>query len=162
MSEETVSAAVRREVAERAGHCCEYCRSQARFAMQAFSVEHIEPRIQGGASTVDNLALSCQGCNNHKFTRTTGTDPVTGLPTPLFHPRRHRWRDHFAWNEDCTRIIGVTPIGRATVETLQLNREGLVNLRRVLFQVGEHPPPERDLPAGPEPPGATPAPGAQG
>gem|GEM_PF-4995517 len=37
-------------------------------------------------------------------------------------------------------IIGITPIGRATVEELQLNRNGVVNLRKVLYQMGEHPP----------------------
>jgi hypothetical protein len=28
------------------------------------------------------------------------------------------------------------------VEALQLNREGLINMRRVLYAVGEHPPQE--------------------
>jgi len=31
-------------------------------------------------------------------------------------------------------------VGRATVEKLQLNRTGLVNLRRLLYQTNEHPP----------------------
>lgn len=52
----------------------------------------------------------------------------------------NKWADHFVWNEDFSLIIGITPIGRATVETLQLNREGLVNLRKVLYPIGEHPP----------------------
>jgi len=93
---------------------------------------------------LDNLALACQGCNNHKYTKTEGYDPVTGDMVPLYHPRRQRWRDHFAWNEDFTLIIGLTPTGRATVETLWLNREGLVNLRRILYALGEHPPVETD------------------
>ena len=46
---------------------CEYCRSHARFATQAFSVEHVTPRSLGGTTTFDNLALACQGCNNHKY-----------------------------------------------------------------------------------------------
>jgi hypothetical protein len=41
-------------------------------------------------------------------------------------------------------ITGLTPVGRATIESLQLNREGLVNMRRVLHAVGEHPPQEPD------------------
>jgi hypothetical protein len=36
----------------------------------------------------------------------------------------------------------MTPIGRAPVEALHLNRPGLVNLRRILHAAGEHPPPE--------------------
>ena len=89
-----------------------------------------------------NLALACQGCNNHKYTKTEASDPVSGAMAPLFHPRRQRWRDHFTWDNTYTVIIGLTPTGRATVETLQLNRAGLVNLRRVLYAMGEHPPEE--------------------
>jgi len=112
--------------------------------MQAFSVEHVEPLRRGGATTLDNLALACQGCNNHKYTKTDGRDPVSGECVPLYHPRQQRWRDHFAWNDNFTLIIGLTPTGRATVETLRLNREGIVNLRRILYAMGEHPPAESD------------------
>jgi len=69
-------------------------------------------------------------------------DSVSGEPVPLFHPRNHHWRDHFAWSEDGTEVLGLTPTGRATVVALQLNREGLVNLGRLLFAAGEHPPAE--------------------
>ena len=31
-------------------------------------------------------------------------------------------------------------VGRATIETLDLNRKGLINLRRVLLTLGIHPP----------------------
>ena len=45
--------------------------------------------------------------------------------------------------EDYTIIIGLTPTGRATVEALQMNRRGLVNLRQALFALGKHPPSSR-------------------
>jgi hypothetical protein len=112
--------------------------------MQSFSIEHVVPLARGGPSTEDNLALSCQGCNNRKYTRTTGVDPVSGAVVVLFHPRSERWREHFAWNDDATLIVGLTPSGRATVEALQLNRDGLVTLRRLLYVAGQHPPPELD------------------
>lgn len=142
MPERRVSARQRQAVIKRARGCCEYCRCQAQFAMQPFSVEHIIPRQAGGETTLDNLALACQGCNGHKYVKTYGVDPVSGELVPLFHPRRQLWRNHFAWGADCTLIIGLTPTGRATVEALQLNRDGLVNLRRVLYTMGEHPPTE--------------------
>ena len=110
--------------------------------MQSFSVEHIVPRSRGGKTEFENLALACQGCNNHKYTKTKGRDPVNGDVVPLYHPRLQRWRDNFAWNEDCTLIIGLTPVGRATVGALCLNRDGLINLRRVLYIMGTHPPTE--------------------
>ncbi len=131
---------LREFVSERAEGRCEYCRSPAAFAHQSFSLEHIRPRSRKGKRSPTNLALSCQGCNNHKYNRTKAADPVSGAGVSLFHPRRHSWGDHFAWSEDATQILGLTPLGRATVEALQLNREALVNLRRVLVQAGEHPP----------------------
>src|SRR2546422_6048903 len=42
--------------------------------------------------------------------------------------------------EDFTEIIVLTPVGRATVAALHLNRSGLVNMRRILYAAGEHPP----------------------
>lgn len=112
------------------------------FAIQPFSIEHILPRSQGGKTSLDNLALSCQGCNNHKYNKTEGIDPVGSNIVSLYHPRQQKWHEHFSWNEDFSLVIGLTPRGRATVETLQLNREGVVNLRRVLYGIGEHPPVE--------------------
>ena len=78
----------KRGVAECAGGCCEYCRSQARFSSDSFSIEHIAPRARGGTSDPTNLALSCQGCNNRKFTATDAIDPSTGELAPLYNPAR--------------------------------------------------------------------------
>lgn len=142
MSESRVTAQQKKAVAERANGCCEYCRSQARFAIQPFSIEHIIPRSLGGETTLDNLALACQGCNNHKYNKTEGRDLISGDITSFYHPRQQRWSEHFAWNNDFTLVIGLTSIGRTTVEALQLNREGVVNLRKVLYATGEHPPVE--------------------
>lgn len=139
---ECPSADLRRIVAERANGCCEYCRSQARFATQSFSVEHILPKSRGGQTVTENLAFSCQGCNNIKFTKIEASDPVSNSLVPLYHPRQAKWRDHFTWNDDYTLIIGLTPVGRATILALDLNRSELVNLRRVLFATGYHPPVE--------------------
>jgi hypothetical protein len=88
---------------------------------------------------MENLAFSC-GCNSYKGDRTCARDPQTGRVAALFHPRRQRWSRHFAWSEEFTLIIGRTAVGRATVDALRLNRPELVNLRRVLRAMGEHPP----------------------
>lgn len=88
---------------------------------------------------MDNLANACQGCNNRKFVSTEAIDLLTGQIAPLYHPRQHDWAEHFAWNEDCTVLLPLTPIGRATIEKLELNRKGVVNLRRLLYEKGLHP-----------------------
>jgi len=93
-----------------------------------------------GETTEDNLALSCSGCNNHKFIKTEGKDPFTDQLVKLYNPRLHNWNDHFTWADNATIILGISAIGRATVEEYKLNRQRLFNLRRLLFDSGEHPP----------------------
>ena len=140
MPEPRLSASQRALVVERAKGCCEYCQSQERYSPDPFSVEHVIPFSKGGTNDMENLAFACQGCNNRKYTSVEAFDPVSFTMIPLFHPRQHIWAEHFAWNDDGTLILGLTPIGRAAVEKLQLNRSSLVNLRRVLVEAGEHPP----------------------
>lgn len=135
-----VSAQDRQFIAARARGRCEYCLSPVDFATQAFSVEHIFPISRGGETSRDNLALACPGCNGHKYTKTAAADPADGAIVTLYNPRTQNWREHFNWSEDCTRIIGLTPAGRATVSALQMNRPGVMNMRRVLFASGLHPP----------------------
>lgn len=142
MSEGRVPAALKRHVEARAAGHCEYCRSPASVSRQPFSVEHIIPKARGGTSTEENLALACQGCNNHKYDKIEAPDPASGDVAAIYHPRRDRWRDHFAWSDDFAQILGLSPTGRGTVVALHLNREGLVNLRRVLYVASKHPPPE--------------------
>jgi 5-methylcytosine-specific restriction endonuclease McrA len=86
-----ITISLKKTIVERANGCCEYCRSQERFATQSFSVEHICPQGRGGKTTLDNLALACQGCNNHKYTKTEAYDPETGEVVPLFHPRQQQF-----------------------------------------------------------------------
>lgn len=140
MPDTRLSARQKTAVAQRASWCCEYCRSQELFSPDPFVAEHIKPRFREGTDDLSNLAFACQGCNGHKHTSTEAADPLSGRLVPLFHPRLNTWAQHFTWSLDFTRVIGVTPTGRATVEKLRLNRPGLVNLRRVLRAQNEHPP----------------------
>ena len=140
MPEPRISSLQRARVVERAKGCCEYCRSQELYSPDPFSVENIAPLSKGGTNDLNNLAFACQGYNNRKYTNIEAFDPVSQSTIPLFHPRQHIWSEHFAWSDNGTLILGLTPIGRAAVEKLQLNRPGLVNLRRVLVEAGEHPP----------------------
>jgi hypothetical protein len=140
MSDTHLPAALKQAVFERAHGCCEYCVSQVKYSPDPFSGEHIIPRSRGGTDDLENLALSCLGCNYKKYISIDAIDPLTGERVPLFHPRRDQWSEHFAWGDDFTLIYGITPTGRATVEKLELNREGLVNLRRVLVAFKKHPP----------------------
>jgi HNH endonuclease len=134
MADFPISASLRQQVIRRAFGYCEYCVSQVQFSPDPFSVEHTMPRAKGGSNDWHNLALSCQGCNGHKHTATEAIDPINGAMVPLYNPRMHQW------DEDFTIVVGRTAIGRATVERLCLNREGVVNLRRMLRRFDRHPP----------------------
>lgn len=140
MSTKRITNALRRQVAARARGNCEYCRSQEMYATESFSVDHIIPRVSGGKTEQENLAYACLGCNSYKSTQTSALDKAIGESAPLFNPRKQKWNDHFTWNEDLTEVIGITSIGRATIHALRLNRVNLINLRRLLLLIGEHPP----------------------
>ena len=127
-------------IRNRAKNCCEYCISQERFSADSFSIEHIVSLSKGGSSNEQNLALSCQGCNNFKYNFIQAIDPATGAIVPLYNPRLDNWNSHFRYNETFTTIIGISQIGRATAQKLRLNRENLTNLRQVLTLLDLHPP----------------------
>jgi hypothetical protein len=138
MSSERVPQKLRRQVANRAAWRCEYCLSPAAYSTQPFEADHVIPSSKGGPTTLENLALSC-GCNSYKGDRTHARDPQTRRSVPLYNPRSQRWTRHFAWSEEFLIILGRTASGRATIAALHMNRPELINLRRVLLLVGEHP-----------------------
>ena len=70
-----LSVDTQRVVIERAHSRCEYCQSQADYATETFAVEHIQPISQGGGNDLNNLALSCSGCNGRKYNKTEAPDP---------------------------------------------------------------------------------------
>ncbi|MFM9950686.1 MAG: HNH endonuclease [Saprospiraceae bacterium] len=103
-------------------------------------MEHIIPSSAGGSDSLDNLAYSCNGCNAHKYIKTTAQDPVSETFVQLFNPRTQGWKEHFSWDETSTVILGNTPSGRATIEALNMNREPLIVLRKAMVLLGIHPP----------------------
>jgi hypothetical protein len=56
---------------------------------------------------------------------------------PLFHPRRDNWVEHFDFQGYW--IVGLTPVGRATVHVLGMNEARRLELRAVLLARGELP-----------------------
>ncbi len=127
-------------IIKRADGLCEYCKSPANISPQPFAVEHIIPKSKTGETTEENLALSCQGCNNYKYNKINGLDKLTDEIVDLFNPRKHGWSDNFKWSDDGAEMIGITAIGRATIDVLKLNRIELQNLRNLLANSGKHPP----------------------
>jgi hypothetical protein len=137
-----ITVAEQQQIIERAKRRCEYCKCLMDYSSQAFELEHIIPIAEEGETELENLALACGGCNGHKYTKVAVFDPISKTQVPLYHPRRQVWQEHFAWSADHLEIIGLTAIGKVTIELLNLNRPGVINLRKLLLTVGLHPPDE--------------------
>jgi hypothetical protein len=75
----------------------------------------------------------------------TAIDPQTQTEVPLFNPRQQQWITHFIWATDSIKILGITPVGRATCQRLDLNDEKhdeqfIQKSRQLWTQGGWHPP----------------------
>lgn len=130
-------AVIKQQVHERAGGCCEYCQTCEDNTGQTMQVDHIDP---DGNNVLENLCLACWNCNNHKLKTTLVKDMASGDVVLPYNPRIQRWTDHFEWIEDATLVHGLTPIGRATMMRLKMNRPALVIARRRWAEGGYHPP----------------------
>jgi hypothetical protein len=141
-----ISESLRRQIRDRAQGLCEYCHSQERVCANRFTIEHVKPRSLGGLDHLNNLALACRRCNERRSNFLDGLDPVSGKLMPLFNPRQDRWIDHFAWATDSRVIVGLTPIGRATIQRLDMNDDrypeddSIRSARQLWQKIGIHPP----------------------
>jgi hypothetical protein len=128
-------------VRDRARALCEYCHTAEQWQYVPFTVDHIVPLAQGGTIILENLALACFHYNRRKSIQITAQDPQSGEVVPLFNPRQLVWSDHCVWSGDGLLLLGLTPIGRATITALALNRERVVAIRAADIAVRRHPPP---------------------
>ena len=140
MTQATISATMRRAVTDHFQHRYCYCLSSEHIVGAEFTIDHIVPQALGGSSDEDNLCLACWRCNLLKRNRIAAIDPETGVTVRLFNPRIQNWFDHFVWQEDGLVIAGLTPVGRATIGALRLNRVTLTNARCLWIDAGGHPP----------------------
>jgi hypothetical protein len=133
-----ISATLRRQVIDRAGNRCEYCRLAQTGQEATFHIDHVVPVVGGGKTAVENLALACVSCSLRKGGRMLSRDPQTGEHVVLFNPRVESWPTHFRWQG--VWIVGTTPAGRATVLALSMNRRLALAIREEEANRGRHPP----------------------
>ena len=127
------------QVALRAGHRCEYCHAPEAVFNLPLEVEHIVPFARGGEDATMNWALACRSCNLYKATYVSGSDSDSGAVVRLFHPREDQWKDHFQVTPDSGKIVGRTPIGRATVARLEMNSVAQIVARQQWMRLGLFP-----------------------
>ena len=137
---ECIAESLKREIRSHFADCCAYCHTAHALMPVTFECEHIIPRSAGGKTVFENLCLACPMCNRYKSNRQLVPDPQTEGKVLLFHPHLQEWKKHFAWNEDATKILGLTAEGRATIGALKMNRLELIRVRRMWVKMGEHPP----------------------
>ena len=131
-----MDASVRRQVRERAGDRCEYCRlPQSAAPFLTFHVEHIQASQHITDDSLSNLCLACPHCNLRKGPNLATLDPFSRELIPLFHPREQSWEEHF--HLVGARIEGLTSIGKATVRLLKINDDDQNEIRAALMRRGE-------------------------
>jgi 5-methylcytosine-specific restriction endonuclease McrA len=64
MKKQRIPTHIRRQVIERDGLFCVYCDDD--LTDQEVHLDHIVPESQGGATTYDNLQVTCRRCNTAK------------------------------------------------------------------------------------------------
>jgi hypothetical protein len=136
----SVSEEVRQRVRRRADDTCEYCRLPEMASILPHQVDHVIGVQHGGQNDLENLCLSCIRCNLKKGPNIASVDLETSATdiVALFHPRLHRWHDHFRL-EPTAQIQGLTPQGRATTRLLEFNVSERLQLRRTLMEQGWRP-----------------------
>ena len=139
MSSRRLSAELRKRLLAADDQRCAYCHTSEANTGQPMTIDHVVAEARGGRTTFDNLCFACRRCNEFKGDAVIGRDLLSDDAVPLFHPRLHRWSEHFAWDASGTRLIGLTAIGRATILALNMNNAIIVDARRRWVSAGWHP-----------------------
>lgn len=121
-------------VRKRANYRCEYCGLPEGFSYYSHQIDHIIPIKHRGTSDDKNLALACFNCNNNKGSDVASYDEITKELTPLYNPRMQSWHDHFQLEN--AAIMSISPIGRVTVFTLDMNHPDQLETREELIKAG--------------------------
>ena len=136
-----LSARRRREVYERAGGCCEYCRRAVGVRLVPFEVDHIIPLKHGGDDIGQNLCLACEPCNRYNGANVAAIDALTDERTRLYNPRQQAWSEHFNIHPDGS-LSGSTPEARASVRVLRINDPPRIQQRHGEMLLGNYPCPK--------------------
>jgi len=132
-----MDAGLRRFVFERACGQCEYCMMPSDWDPLPFCIDHvIAQAARGSHNRVQSGPLLFQ-LQYAKGPNIAGLDPENGLITRLFHPRTDTWMAHFDWIGPV--LGGKSPIGRVTLQVLNINDPVRVEHRRLLIQEGVFP-----------------------
>jgi 5-methylcytosine-specific restriction endonuclease McrA len=80
----------RRNVGKRDHYTCQYCGAQP--GVEAITIDHVNPRSQGGTSSWTNCVAACEPCNARKSDRT----PEQAGMKLRHRPVRPEWKPFYA------------------------------------------------------------------
>jgi hypothetical protein len=116
-----ISAELRRFIADRADHLCEYCLVHEDDRGFGCHVDHIISEKHEGQTEGSNLAYACAPCNRAKGSDIGSITEEGGSFVRLYNPRIDKWHEHFKL--EGSQIVGLTAVGRVTIKILRLNDE---------------------------------------
>jgi hypothetical protein len=103
---------------------CGYCGIREVDAGAELTVDHFQPRFQGGSDALDNLVYCCHACNEFK-----GDYWQPDSPRRVLHPLHDDLTGHIAPTDEDT-LNSLTPTGEFHIRKLHLNRSELILHRR--------------------------------
>jgi 5-methylcytosine-specific restriction endonuclease McrA len=89
----------RKNILERDGFTCQYCRE--RLTAAKLTLDHVIPKSRGGRGSWENLVACCYACNNRKGNRTPSEAGMELARTPLpfsIHARHRSAASDAVWN----------------------------------------------------------------
>ena len=103
---------------------CGYCGVRESDVRAELTVDHFQPRSQGGLDEAENGVYCCHACNEFK-----GDSWRPNSPHCILHPIRDDMAAHLVEREDGT-LQALSETGAFHIERLHLNRRQLVAYRR--------------------------------
>src|SRR5262249_1807023 len=112
------------QVRQRAKCACEYCGVTEIDSADPLTVDHHQPRSQGGTDEPDNLLYCCYRCNLYK----ADYWPAQAGAPVLWNPRQEVMENHLLILAD-GKLHPISETGRFTLQRLRLNRPALIEYR---------------------------------
>jgi hypothetical protein len=120
--------AIKKQLLASSNSKCAYCESRLDEESKYMEVEHFEDKDTYPENVVkwENLLPSCKRCNGAKGTHDVRVDPI--IDPYVEEPKAHLYLKAF-------RFRSRTPLGRGTIDVIDLNNSARVVLKR--FEIGE-------------------------
>ncbi|NJR64871.1 MAG: HNH endonuclease [Leptolyngbyaceae cyanobacterium CRU_2_3] len=130
---------LRRLVADRANHLCEYCLMHEQDTVFGCTIDHVISLKHGGSNDASNLAYACVFCNRYKGSDIGSIFWQTREFTRFYNPRSDRWSEHFRL-QDAT-LEPLSTVGEVTARILDFNDSDRLLERQLLINRNKYPHP---------------------